>query len=245
METEEEITLQEQADLAVIRGKVFGFLASIYGQLPGPGLVQGLMDGGMMTLLDALTANELAGDAEMVEGLKLVKAYLQANRDTPAETMQTELAVDRTRLLRGVKPGYGPPPAYESVWAGSVEYPRVEASVSVVRAYADAGVGMADGVHDQPDFIGLELDFMRLLAEKEAKACQKGDEREVRRILESEEAFLQQHIVAWIPACCDVLAKEARTDFFRGIARLTKGFVQDEAAKTTELLEKAQDEPAE
>jgi TorA maturation chaperone TorD len=243
MSTEEEITLQDLADLAIMRGKVYGFLSGIYTQLPGPDFVQRLKDSGMINLLDTLTAGDLAGD--IAEGLRLVKGYLVTSQDTPPDGVQTDLGVDRTRLLRGIKPGYGPPPPYESVYAGTEQAPLMEASASVVQAYADAGVGLAEGVHDQPDFIGFELDFMRHLTEKEARAWVSEDRGEVIRVLENERAFLEQHIVAWIPRFCDVMLEEARTDFFRGIARLTKGYVLDEASKTKELLEEARNEPAE
>ena len=237
MSTEEEITHQDLADLAVMRSKVYAFLSGIYTQLPDQDFVQRLTDSGMVTLLDTLTTGEADGEmaGEMGEGLALVKSYLVASRDMPRDAVQTDLAVDRTRLLRGIKPGYGPPPPYESVYAGSDQAPLLKASVSVRQAYSEAGVGLAEGVHDRPDFIGFELDFMRHLTEKEAQAWGSDDHEEVIRVLEKERAFLEHHIVRWIPRFCDVMLEEARIDFYRGIARLTKGFVLDDAQKTKEV----------
>ncbi len=235
MSSEDEVSLQDLADLAMMRGKVYAFLSGIYTQLPGQDFVQRLQDSGMVTLLDALTEGEASG--EMGEGLALVRSYLVANQSAPSETVLTELAVDRTRLVRGLKPGYGPPPPYESVYAGSENAPLVEASASVVQAYAEAGVGLGEGIHDQPDFIGFELDFMRHLAMKENAAWTQGDRDQALKLLEKEVGFLNEHITAWVPRFCNLMVKEARTDFYRGIARLTKGFVMDDALRAAEYLE--------
>jgi TorA maturation chaperone TorD len=173
----------------------------------------------------------------MREGLGLMNEFVQASRGTTAEKLATSLAVERTRLLRGVKPGYGPPPAYESVYAGSAEKPEMRASVSVRQAYAEAGVGLPEEVRDQPDFIGFELDFMRHLTAQEAEAWKKGGQEEASNLLKAERAFLDDHLARWVPRFCDVMEKEARLDFYQGIARLTKGFVLDEAETVREYLD--------
>ncbi len=83
----------------------------------------------------------------------MIEQYIQAATHKPVEELRNELAVDRTRLLRGIKPGYGPPPPYESVYAGTEQQPQMQASMSVQQAYAEAGVGLPKEVRDQPDFI--------------------------------------------------------------------------------------------
>jgi len=138
--------------------------------------------------------------------------------------------------LRGVKPGYGPPPAYESVYAGSAEKPVMQAAVSVRQAYAEAGVGLPEEVRDQPDFIGFELDFMRHLTAQEAEAWTKDNREETLGLLKAERAFLDGHLARWVPRFCDVMEKEARLGFYQGIARMTKGFVLDEAENVAEYL---------
>jgi TorA maturation chaperone TorD len=112
----------------------------------------------------------------------------------------------------------------------------MQASVAVRQAYAESGVDLPEEVRDQPDFIGFELDFMRHLTEKEAQAWSDGDHAEALVMLERQRAFLEEHITRWIPRFCDVMAREARLDFHRGIARMTKGFVLGEAQKVVELV---------
>jgi len=72
-----------------------------------------------------------------------------------------------------------------------------------------------------------------------------GSEKEVTKAIErikelgpeKERSFLEEHITRWILCFCDVMVQEARLDFYRGIARMTKGFVLDEAQKVAELVE--------
>jgi TorA maturation chaperone TorD len=78
---------------------------------------------------------------------------------------------------------------------------------------------------------------MRHLTEKEAQAWADSNREEGLRILEKERAFLEEHLARWAPRFCEVMDQEARLDFYRGIARMTRGFVLDEAQKVAELLE--------
>lgn len=233
MNREETISHQEMAELARLRSQTYGFLGSLYIQRPDPAFVGRLTDGAMISLLNSMTCGEASG--EIASGLELVKRYLTRIREMPAQEIETELAVERTRLLRGIKPGYGPPPAYESVYAGSDEQPLMQTSVAVARAYAEAGVGLPEEVRDQPDFIGFELDFLRHLTDKEARAWACGDRGEAFKLLEKERAFLDEHAAGWIPRFCDLMFQDAKLDFYRGVARLTKAFVTDEVRRLVDL----------
>lgn len=235
MNTEDAITPEEVAQLAQTRSQAYGFLGSMYTERPNPEFVRRLLDSGMSALLGGMSSGEVSG--EIQAGLELVRSYLERIREMSPGDIETELAVERTRLLRGIKPGYGPPPAYESVYAGSDQEPLMQAAVAVARAYAEAGVGLPEEVRDQPDFIGFELDFMRHLAQREARAWGVGKRAEARRILEQERAFVEDHLARWVPRFCELACAEARIDFYRGIARLTKGFVEDETERVCDLLQ--------
>jgi TorA maturation chaperone TorD len=233
------VSTDEWAGLAASRSRVYGFLGAVYNRLPDEGFAESLSGSDLAGFLSSLAGTEDLPES-MREGLGLIEGFVRDSEAKPVDELQTELAVERTRLLRGLKPGYGPPPAYESVWLGSDQQPVVQASVAVRQAYAESGVDLPEEVRDQPDFIGLELDFMRHLTEKEAQAWSGGDREGALKALEKERAFLEEHIARWIPRFSEVMVEEARLDFYRGIARMTKGFVLDEAQKVAELLEWAQ-----
>ncbi len=230
------VSTDEWAGLAASRSRVYGFLGAVYNRLPDEGFAESLSGSDLAGFLSSLAGTEDLPEG-MREGLGLIEEFVRDSEAKPVDELQTELAVERTRLLRGVKPGYGPPPPYESVYVGSDRQPLMQASVAVRQAYAEAGVELPEDVRDQPDFIGFELDFMRHLTEKEAQAWADGDREEALKVLEKERTFLEDHVARWIPRFCEVMDQEARLDFYRGIARTTKGFVLDEAKKVAELVE--------
>lgn len=232
----EPVTTEEWVALAESRSRLYGFLAAVYNCLPDDRLAAGLLSRDLDGFFCSLENTEQLPEL-VVEGLRMIQEFAHDRQGTPVEVLQTQLAVDRTRLLRGVKPGYGPPPPYESVYAGSEEKPLMQAGISVRQAYAEAGVGLPEEVKDQPDFIGFELDFMRHLAAQEAQAWQDEWRTEALRFLEKARTFLEEHVVRWVPRFCEVMEQEARLGFYRGIARMTKGFVLDEAAKLGEYLD--------
>jgi putative dimethyl sulfoxide reductase chaperone len=167
----------------------------------------------------------------------LIEGFMRVSKNAPVEELKNDLGVDRTRLLRGLKPGYGPPPPYESVYTGTKEAPALHASMAVQQAYAEAGVGLPKEVRDQPDFIGLEIDFMRYLTEKESEAWTQGNQADALLALRREQSFLQEHMLPWIPQFSDVMFQQAALDFYRGIGRMTKGFVRHDAHDVAGLVE--------
>lgn len=171
---EESLDTKEWAGVAATRSQVFGFLGSLYCRLPDEQFVEGLLAPETEEFLNCLAqAEELP--QEVREGALLVKRFAEDSRTKPIDELKTKINVERTRLFRGVKPGYGPLPPYESVYADPSNkevdpYPMA----AVAKAYAEAEAILPTENYDQPDYIGFELDFMRHLCAKESAACLRG-----------------------------------------------------------------------
>jgi putative dimethyl sulfoxide reductase chaperone len=235
MSTEMTISLRELTRLAELRNRVYGFLAYIYTQLPDRSFVAKLTDHSLLSALDGLAPEEMPQD--IAEGLLLLKGYLAAIGEPVPEQLETELAVERTRLLRGLRPGYGPPPPYESVYLGAKGTPQMQATMAVDVAYAAEGMSLSERTRDQPDFIGFELDFLRHLTQREADAWEGGRCQEAVQAIKRERAFLEEHAGRWIPRFCELMDREARVDFYKGVARITKGFLEGELEDVGRLQE--------
>jgi TorA maturation chaperone TorD len=54
--------------------------------------------------------------------------------------------------------------------------------------------------------------------------------------LNLERNFLREHIMEWVPGFCERVADMAEFDFYRGIARMTKGFVVDDYETIVSLI---------
>ncbi len=229
----------EMSGLAIARSRIYGFLGAVYSRRPDEQFASGLSSTELAAFLSALGEEEQLPEA-MQEGLDLIRAFVGASKNKPIEELLTSLAVDRTKLLRGIKPGYGPPPPYEGVYAPTAQEALGQAMMGVRNLYAESGVILPEEIHDQPDFIGFELDFMRHLTEKEAEAWLSNNGEQVMKVAQKEQAFLNEHILQWVPRFSDLMFDQAQLDFYRGIARLTKGFVQGEAHTTAELVNAAQ-----
>ncbi len=232
------VTPAELSAIATARSRVYGFLGAVYNRMPNDQFASSLSSPEVAAFLASVGQME-DDPGDMQEGLRLIEAFIRASKDKPVEQLKTELAVDRTKLLRGIKPGYGPPPPYEGVYAAMAQEALGQTMMSVRNIYAESGVVLPEEIHDQPDFIGFELDFMRHLTEKEAEAWANEENEEVVKIIKKERAFLDEHILRWVPRFCDLMFEQAQLDFYRGIARLTKGFVQGEAHTAAELVDRA------
>ncbi|BAS26151.1 hypothetical protein LIP_0294 [Limnochorda pilosa] len=115
---EEELRAADLAALAQNRSGVYDFLAAIYNQLPDDELVEMLRGPAFEEAVRKIVDQ---GDApeEMQEGCRLILHSLEALRSEPVEEGRTALAVDRTRLVRRIKSGCGPPPPYDT-WAPGI-----------------------------------------------------------------------------------------------------------------------------
>jgi TorA maturation chaperone TorD len=207
--------------LAEQRSKVYMFLSTFYNLRPRTDFVKRLKEIAMQGLL----RSSIAEDSELMkEGFTTLEVFINSISDISEDRVAEELAIDFTRLMRGIKEGYGPPPPYESVWRGEG---RVMGrwTEKVLKTYHDSGIGM-DLEDELPDYIGIELKFMSLLCYKEAEALRDGDLEKRRRFLDIEKAFFNDHIIAWIPAFTEVMSKEARTAFYKAVAKITEGFLR-------------------
>ncbi len=69
----------------------------------------------------------------------------------------------------------------------------------VIRYYHLAGLEISEEYDELPDHIGLEVEFMRYLCEREAEALADGEEGLAATIRETEKGFLERHLTAWAP----------------------------------------------
>lgn len=137
------------------------------------------------------------------------------------------LAVDYARvfLAAGIAAGQAAFP-YASVYAGAKHLVMQEAAGQMSALYAKKGLEPDPGMFKvPPDHVGLELEYMALL-------CREGNALE-------QESFFNTHLKAWVPAFCGEVMKYSETGFYKGLGRLTKGFM----AMEEELLQSLAGKP--
>ncbi|OGK97342.1 MAG: hypothetical protein A3E31_17215 [Candidatus Rokubacteria bacterium RIFCSPHIGHO2_12_FULL_73_22] len=198
----------EQRVTADTRSRVYWLLARLFGTRPEPELLERL----------AATPPSRAADADGVVSA-LVHLHDTLAREAP-QALAERLAPEHTRLFGGLRRGYGPPPPFESVYRRSPN--PAEVALEVMAAYEAAGFGAMDEALGPPDTVSAELEFMALACFRESEAWAQGDAQEALAWQERQRTFLDEHLLAWLPALCDALRAATREPYFRHVADLAE-----------------------
>ncbi|OGO22804.1 MAG: hypothetical protein A2144_07805 [Chloroflexi bacterium RBG_16_50_9] len=200
--------------LAQSRARVYGILAVICAGLPGERLVRLFSD---WNISENITRDIIPPG--MKRGLATINNWLERHGSEPSEIAALE--IEFTRLFRGLDRAKSPPPPYESVYldSGLLYGPSAQRVAEIYRRFQ-----VAARDNEPPDYIALELDFMRLLCEKEALAWRSRDNN-VRELLAAENDFLREHLTAWAPVFCESVRKYDAIAFYAGLVDITEGWL--------------------
>lgn len=94
--------------------------------------------------------------------------------------------------------------------------------------YQRAGVELVSKCHERLDYLGVELDFMRLLAEREAAAWEANDEAAAARLYMMQKQFFDEHLSGWTLRFVEKALESVRTDFYRAHLRMLEGLIETE-----------------
>lgn len=212
--------------MASARSGMYGFLA------------------GLCAMPSKATIQEIAGrslafsnSGSLPPGLTdALRALMSYKPDFTGGGLETDLQVEFTKLFRGVSKGYSPPPPYESVYRDGLLQGRTAREVAA--AYSANGLELSKGSKELPDYIGVELKFMSMLASKEAEAWKSKSGRGL-DLIRAQRQFAKEHILTWIPRFCARAEKLATSDFYRASMRLLQTAVEWDASLLNGLEETA------
>ncbi|HKZ83677.1 MAG TPA: molecular chaperone TorD family protein [Anaerolineae bacterium] len=222
MTTQSDIFSAREDWAAILSGEalVCGLLSRALYSYPERAWLQSLVDEGVF-------AESPLGDRQpdVSGGLTLLQTWSQAHRGGLSDEAFDGLCAGYTRLFIG--PGKVLAPPWESVYFNEERLTFQEQTLQVRAWYRRFGLE-AEKLHNEPDdHIGLELSFLAHLAQLALDALERQDQPAVDELLEAQRRFLSEHLLRWAPAWCDQVAQHARTDFFHGIALLTKGALKE------------------
>jgi TorA maturation chaperone TorD len=197
----------------------FGFLSKAFYEAPTADLIRSLAD------TDAFADWPLdATDRHTQTGLELLREFTAHWSD---ETLP-DLAWDYTRLFIGPGPVLAPP--WESVYLSREHLLFDQQTLEVRQAYACYGL-QAPRLNSEPDdHLGLELAFLVHLGSLGLNALQAGQLDDLAGHLDAFKAFLKDHLLRWAPQCLGLVIARANTDYYRGIAYLALGSLEQAAA---------------
>ena len=123
--------------------------------------------------------------------------------------------VDRTKILRGTGHKELKPP-HEGCYKEDCDIGS--AAIKVRSFYRSAGMLPDESIPESPDYLCVELDFMKNLCHKEKEQWLSGEDAS--ETLELEMCFLTEHLGCWMGDFCSVTKKHALTDFYRGFCTI-------------------------
>jgi len=87
--------------------------------------------------------------------------------------------------------------------------------------------------------LGTELRFMALLCYREMEAHGGDDSGLAPAWIKRQQRFMDEHLLAWVPAHCERLATQAATPFYAALATLLGQACRIDRDDITELMELA------
>ena len=200
--------MDEFQDLMKARQSVYDLLRCFFLQEPTEPFLQALKEEDIL--------RNLAGyHPGLDEGVQLLSGVITSPQ---MALLVPDLLLEFTRLLIGPNPI----PLYESVYRSESGLVMQEQTVAVRKKYLEAGLVVHPERSFPDDHIGAELEFVFYLCQRSVEAQEAG-ERET--LLRMQQKFFQEHLLHWVTPLCDCLFEEAESSYFKGVAKMTKGFI--------------------
>jgi TorA maturation chaperone TorD len=194
------------------RSNIYGLLASVYRQEITADLLNQVKDPQFLGVLADL-------------GIDFTSEFLQK----PDEELLQDLAVEYAGLFLGPGGHISPHESVHHSGGGSGGGLLWGESTAEVKKFIEStGLNYDPDYSGLPDHISVELEFMQQLTLREEQAWREEDEDGALNCLKTEKKFIEEHLVAWIPAFCDKVMRAAELPFYREMAALTKNFIEFE-----------------
>ncbi len=226
---------QEGIDIAdLMRGR-----ASLYGLLSRAFRAE--VDEDFFDELRAMHYPQNSPDPDVNDAFRRLYTFVRHAREDTLDVLSTDYA--RTFLGSGVLNPYAAFP-YESVYTSEHGLVMQEARDEVIAAYRRQGVACQREWHDPEDHLALELDFMRVLANRCADAlatadgaASNDDADAACKLVGTQYAFLINHLQKWVPRFATDVPKYASADFYPAFAELTRATLADDQLLLEDIAE--------
>jgi TorA maturation chaperone TorD len=177
------------------------------------------------TWLQSLIAEDVFSEVPFAADKDETKAGLEFlqkwGKNGIADEAFENMRVDYTRLFIGLDKVIAPP--WESVYFGDDRLIFQQRTLEV-RAWYRRFELEAERIHQEPDdHIGLELLFLSHLAALGIQALNEQDNARFEELLDAQREFIKKHLGTWALTWCGLVERNAQTDFYKGLAHLTRG----------------------
>ncbi len=151
------------------------------------------------------------------EGAEAVQAMLEAWPQ--GEKAWEDMRVVHAKLFIGPFDLLAPP--YGSVYLDEDRLVMGDTTMDAMNCYARAGLDPSREVHEPPDHITTELEFMYYLAYQQVT-------QDDVLYLDLQREFLANHLSRWVPSFSQRIVAADLGPFYTNLARVTAGFIHAE-----------------
>jgi TorA maturation chaperone TorD len=222
MDNNRNLAASKQAWLESLTGEAlaFGFINRVFYERPAGEFIDTLIQE------DLFAEWPLPDDNPFTrEGLDTLRAFSAGWSAGQLETLNK----DYQQLFIG--PHRLPAPPWESVYLSVEQLVFEEQTLAVRQYYARYGLEVANKYKEPDDHFGLEMGFLAHLCTLGLEAIGQEDAEQLDQVLAAQTAFLQEHLLLWAPEFLRRVRQHARTDYYRGLALLAAGTVDDAAQR--------------
>ena len=137
-----------------------------------------------------------------------------------------ELKFDYLSMFVGPKTLLAPP--YGSIYMEEQGQIMGVSTYDAMRMYQEAGLKKSADFKEPPDHIRVELDFMFTLIQQTIELCEESNLSEAENKINLQLEFLIKHIAGWVKPFTNNIVENAKTDFYKNLARATEAFIRQE-----------------
>jgi len=217
------------AGIAAGRAAFYDLLVGVFRHLPDRDLLMRIERGDFQDLFARCCELE---NGRLNSGVALLNSYQGSIRGRPEGEVLTELSVDRTKMLRGTGHEDLKPP-YEGLYTRKQS--MGDSVLEARRSYRKAGLMPDETVHESPDYLCVELDFMKQLCLREQEQWR--HDGRVKETITQEEEFLRQHLGTWVGDFCRAAVKHGLTGFYKDFYLILDAFVSMDKEWLGEVLQ--------
>jgi DMSO reductase family type II enzyme chaperone len=120
---------------------------------------------------------------------------------------------------------------YETELGLPHEYRQSQEMADIAGFYRAFGFNIGGQVRERPDHISAELEFMHVLALKEAYAAERDVLEHVEICIDAQRKFLQEHLGKWVGLFAESLARSAEEGPYVKLAHFAADFVEADAKR--------------
>ncbi|KUO64433.1 MAG: hypothetical protein APF84_10695 [Gracilibacter sp. BRH_c7a] len=210
--------LKEEIVFLEIRQMIYAFLGSAFLNPPNSSQIQGILEQKLFVQFPL----EL-DQADFLKGLKLLSRWTITNEDSQLEDILSQLQQDYSNLFVG--PGHLLAPPWESVYLTDDKLTFGSPTLEVREFFRKHGLEYERINNDPDDHFGLEMEFMSKLIQMERHHLENQNLEDAIRLSNEHLFFLQEHVMKWADRFTQKVAEHAGTDYFQGLALLTRGYL--------------------